>query len=303
MRALVAATCVAIMLIASPSSAQSTEPTEQRATELKHDGDAALVERRYVDALSAYEQSYALSANPAIHYNRGRALQFLARYPEALEAYERFSQEAPPELRAKAIGLDGIIDELRGKVATVAITVDGTPKRILIGGRDVGLEVLQKPLRVNAGATTIEILSDDYFDVRRDVVLPPRATTNVDVKLTLRHAFGYLVVGSDVKDASVFVDDKRVGLAPVETAVLPGNHPIRVARDGYESATNRVLVTAGEHYDFLMNPTKRAPITSSPWLWGAIGVVVVGVVTTIIVASTQEGNLPTGTFSPGQLRR
>src|SRR5437762_13513187 len=90
----------AVLLIAGTARAQSPE-----ADDLKHKGDALLVERRYDQALDAYDKAFALSPNPAIHFNRARALQFLARFPEALSALERFEQESTPDLRAKVPGL------------------------------------------------------------------------------------------------------------------------------------------------------------------------------------------------------
>src|SRR5438067_1440517 len=96
----VAGAIIGALLFAGAASAQA-----QDADELKHRADALLVERRYDEALEAYDRAYALSPNPAIHYNRGRALHYLARFPEALSSIERFEREAPPEVRAKVPGL------------------------------------------------------------------------------------------------------------------------------------------------------------------------------------------------------
>src|SRR5262245_54511860 len=87
------------------------------AAELKSRGDDHMRVKRYEDALAAYDQAFELSKDPVIHYNRGRALQFLARYPQALEAFRRFEAEAPPEVRAKVPTLKDIIAEVRAKVA------------------------------------------------------------------------------------------------------------------------------------------------------------------------------------------
>src|SRR5260221_10534174 len=108
----------AVLLIAGTARAQPAPEAE----DLKHKGDTLLVERRYDEALDAYDKAFALSPNPAIHFNRARALQFLARFPEALTALERFEEESTPELRAKVPGLAELVAELRSKVATITIT-------------------------------------------------------------------------------------------------------------------------------------------------------------------------------------
>lgn len=163
------------MLLSRPLHAQTED-----ADALKKKGDTLLVDRRYADALDAYDRSLALSPNPAIHFNRARALQFLARFPDALTALERFDRESTPELRAKVPGLDDFLAELRSKVATITIAngVDGA--RLLVGGRDEGRLPLSEPLRVNAGKTSIEILADGWVGRRFDVELPGGQTTSID---------------------------------------------------------------------------------------------------------------------------
>ena len=84
----------------SSSSAAESEPSADpanaaRAAELKKTGDDAMDSGRPADAVSAYTQAYALSKDPALLYNRGRALQGIAEYPQALEQLEAFEQQAP----------------------------------------------------------------------------------------------------------------------------------------------------------------------------------------------------------------
>ena len=56
---------------------------------------------RYADALGAYAEAYALTRDPALLYNQGRAHQALGNFPEALASFERFAVEASPDLRAR----------------------------------------------------------------------------------------------------------------------------------------------------------------------------------------------------------
>ena len=100
--------------------------------ELKRKGDEALDQKRYEDALGAYEAAYALSPTPVLLYNRGRALQFLARYPEALDMIERFAEKAPPELKARVRGLADLLSDLRSKVSTITVNCETTGARVLV---------------------------------------------------------------------------------------------------------------------------------------------------------------------------
>src|SRR5882762_5860364 len=73
----------------------------QDAKALKAEGDAAMDRLDFQQALDKYNQAYDKSHDPAILYNRARALQSLNRMPEALDELERFEREAPPDLKTK----------------------------------------------------------------------------------------------------------------------------------------------------------------------------------------------------------
>src|SRR4051812_13704733 len=65
----------------------STAETKKTAAQLKTDGDKAFDTFSYEEAIKAYDAAYELSHDPALHFNRGRALQALGRYPEALTMF------------------------------------------------------------------------------------------------------------------------------------------------------------------------------------------------------------------------
>src|SRR5690349_6458842 len=92
---LVAASAPARIAFAAPTEAESA-----RAAELKSNADAAMVSLRYQDTLDGYNEAAKLVDDPAFYYKRGRALQGLGLFPEALEQLEAFEVKAPPELKA-----------------------------------------------------------------------------------------------------------------------------------------------------------------------------------------------------------
>jgi hypothetical protein len=281
-----------------------TEPTpEEQSADLKRKGDALFMQRDFVGALKAYEQAYALSPNPALLYNRGRALQSLARFPEALDALEQFGQQADAALKAKVSGLSDLMADIAAKVATVDVRCNVPGGRILLGGHEVGTTPLAKPLRVNAGKTTLEVLADGYFPYRKDVDLAGGRKTDLAVTLLSRDKLGYLVVSSHVAGASVAVDHKTVGVAPAEVGLLPGTHPVVVSREGLSDAATQVFIHAGERRELLLDPIKGRPLTAKWWFWTIVGAAVVGAASaTTYVLLTTEGPAPTGDFSPGKAR-
>ena len=93
-----AALCVAASAHAAPPQAPPALPPPPalesrgaRAANLREQGNQAMLDMRYVDALSAYEQSLALAPEYlGALYSIARAHQLLGEFPEALSTLERF---------------------------------------------------------------------------------------------------------------------------------------------------------------------------------------------------------------------
>lgn len=116
-----------LCLVSSPAFAQD-------AASLKSEGDRLMDGLRYQDALDKYEASYELKSDPALLYNQGRALEGLGKFPEAVDKLLAFREQASPELLNRlGTALTKNIDELRGRVALLSVTVDSrrerTPRR------------------------------------------------------------------------------------------------------------------------------------------------------------------------------
>ncbi|HSQ65161.1 MAG TPA: PEGA domain-containing protein [Polyangiaceae bacterium] len=286
----------------APAAAPSPAP-EAQSMELKRKGDALFMQRDFVGALQAYEQAYALSPNPALLYNRGRALQSLARFPEALDALKQFSDQAGEELKAKVSGLSDLMAEIAAKVATVVISCNVAGGHVLLGGHEVGTTPLAQSIRIDAGKTTLEVLADGYFPYRKEVELAGGQKTDLAVTLLSRDTLGYLVVSSHVAGARVAVDDKAIGVAPAEVGLPPGAHPVVVSREGLNDAATQVFIRAGERRELVLDPIKGRPITAKWWFWTIVGAAVIGAASTVTYfALTTESGAPTGDFSPGKAR-
>lgn len=170
-----------VLLVLFVGTARADDASYAAAEKKK--GDVAMDERRYEDALSAYDRAYMHSNDPVLQYNRGRALQFLARNPEALDAMEQFEKNASPELRAKVPGLPTLLADLRQRVATLDVRCDVPNARILVSSMQVATTPVDKPLHVNAGQIVVEVIAEGYRPYRREVDAQGGATTRVDVVL------------------------------------------------------------------------------------------------------------------------
>jgi hypothetical protein len=285
---------------ADTPDARAAHDRDPRAADLKKRGDELLDTKHYAEALAAYDEAYAITPMPALLYNRGRALQFLGRFPEALEAIERFATEAPPELRERVAGLPRLLEELRARVGELAVTSKVAGARVLVNDKQIGVTPLA-PVRVASGHLAIEVFAEGYFPMRRELDLPGNGSRAVDFPLLSRDKAGLLIVNSHLSATRVSVDGVGLGRAPVEAGLVAGAHRIVAEHDGYDPTSTQVVLVAGEKRETWLDPTATPPLYARWWFWTAIGVVVVGGIVTY-VALTTESSPPSGDYSPGLVR-
>ena len=143
------------------------------------------------------------------------------------------------------------------------IVVRSTPAgaRVFIDGRDVGRTPVTTR-NLTRGEHDVRIAREGYTTVERRVtVTAVKPASSVTVALTrtrptapmptnqvaAEHTPGSLGVDSRPVGASVFVDGKLVGTTPLLLAsVEPGQHDVRLEREGYRHWNASVRVAAGE---------------------------------------------------------
>jgi hypothetical protein len=283
---------------ADPARATAEDHT-RRAADLKVAGDRAMETLRYSDAIDAYTKAYELSHETALLYNRGRALQLLGRFPEALAELERFERESSPELLARVPTLPKLLAEVRAHVATLRVTCNVDGARLLLRDTIVGTTPLTSPLRTNTGTGTLEVTADGYLPFRQELALTPGSIAEVVVTLAPRAAAGVLAVASTSPASRVFIDGQPFGLAPVDAPLAAGAHRVLLKTDGYLDIDTSTTVSAGAKTELSLHPEKKTGILGQWWFWGGVGVVAVtaGV---IIYALVKERPADTGTFGPGR---
>lgn len=290
---------------AAPRAAFADRPNvsakeRAKATDLKTKGDAAMVALRYGEAIELYTEAYSITEDPALLYNRGRALQGLERFPEALAELSAFNEKASPKLKARVPALDALINEVRSKVTRLSITCNVSGARILVRSKVVGKTPLSEPLPENAGPAVIEVEAEGWFPFKRSLDLPGGKELAIEATLLSKSSTGILIVRSPVAGARVFIDGKSQGNVPVEAALPQGSHTIVVDHEGYDSAETTAIVQAGDRNDLSIPLDKSRPLATRWWFWAGVGVVVVGGVL-VTSAMLIEGPASRGDIPPGQV--
>lgn len=286
--------------------AGEAESPETIAHRRKTEGDQAMQEKRYADALLAYDSAYAASPMPALLYNRARAEELSEHFPEALALLEEFKAKAPKDLLAKVPQLDDLISSVRSHVASVAVRVNVEGAMVKLRGATLGTAPLPAAVRVATGKAHLEATRDGYETATADVDLTPLGSTGRDEPQVIELALTRivkpttLVIQSSVRDANASIDGTGVGSPPVRSAVEPGAHAIEVSRAGYSTARMRVSLAEGDTREVRLDPQKEPGLTSKWWFWTGLGVVAVGgaAVATALLVEKDAGR---GSIAPGQV--
>lgn len=270
----------------------------QQMSQLKGRADALFRARDYVDAVALYDEAYELSPEPRLLYNKGRALQALGRYAEALETLRSFQSHAPAELRASLVGLDELLEELRLRSTAIRVTVNVPGAKVMLGPRLLGHAPLPEAQLVNAGPSRLRVEKDGFFPVERDITLEGGGIADIEVVLESRKRHAKLVVLSKVPGTNVQVDERDLGFAPTEVVLTPGAHTVLARREDYRDARTQVVLEAGQQRTITLDPLQETALHQRWWFWGAVGVVATTAIVTAVVISTRPSRETEGNFSP-----
>ena len=114
---------------AAPSASSSGDAAKGAA--LRDQGNQAMLEMRYVDALASYREALAVEpSNVGVLYSIARAHQLMGEFPEALRYLEQFAVRASPETKARVGRLDELFAELRARVGTLQLTCNVAGARV-----------------------------------------------------------------------------------------------------------------------------------------------------------------------------
>lgn len=148
------ATLVLVVMSQGLAAAPAPNPTpaaRASARERLREGSKHLRDGNYDEALRNFERAFDLVPSPKIHFNFGLALAGLARYAEALTAFQRFlaeAQDATPDTRTQALGQ---IAELETKVGFLEVRSPDTGAKLSLDGRSLGTIPLAGAVAVDPG--------------------------------------------------------------------------------------------------------------------------------------------------------
>jgi len=150
-------TLVLVTFLAMSSAHAGASDDRSRAQELQAEGLKLMQRGNYREALARFEQALSLVPSPKIAFNMGKAHLALGNDVQALEAFERFLDEAPGAPKPSRDEARKAVEALRPKLAYLEIQAEESGGTVLIDGVEVGALPLPRPKVVKPGPHEIYV--------------------------------------------------------------------------------------------------------------------------------------------------
>lgn len=282
----VGAWVVALALVGSPVHAQEARPSPaalqalfDRAVELSR------VER-HDEAIALYEQVLRYDDEPRVRRNLALAYRARGRDVEAVEQLDRYLAAPLPEDRAHLSELHALLEDLRARLAVVAVRVTPAGAELRVDGRP---RANVAELSLAAGPHTLELASPGFRALRRELDLRPGQRAELDVRLEALPAVARLRVVTTPEGAEVAVDGRPRGVGVVAMELDPGAHLVEASASSHQGARRAVTLEPGQTLQLdlqlarLAEPAPTRPRWVLPVAIASSVVFVAGVVTAVLV--------------------
>jgi hypothetical protein len=202
----------------------------------------------YAAALVEFQASVRLYPTRTGLYNLGLCYRRLARYGEALAAFERLEREFGHSMsESLKKDVEWEVQAIRRLTVQLTVTVSHPGATIRLGGEIIGRSPLTEPLILGPRERWLEVELAGFEPVRRKLSLT--AGQRHEEKVQLQPLMARLMVSTgSVTGAVVAVDGQPIAVTPLTGAlsITPGQHEISVSKEGYEpSPPQRIFVQGG----------------------------------------------------------
>lgn len=223
-----------------PSSTKVADSLSGDAKDAFNRARLAFSKGDYAAAREQYEQAFELSKEPRVLYNVAVCLKEQGRYAAAIRVLQRSADSVKNAPKDYVERLADTIDTLLALVAVV--TVEGIEEgmKVEVDGEAVPVDV-QGKLLVDAGTRKIAVRKNGFAPQSFTRDFPASEKYAFRVALTpLPGRLRVAALGS--RDASVLLDGREVGLAPVSLDLAPGMHEIVVRAPGFRDVRRSIDV-------------------------------------------------------------
>ncbi len=243
------ARCVALLVLlvctalAAPRAAAQSARDEAR-TRFER-GVELFDEGQYDQALVEFRRAYDLAPAAAVLFNVARVHAALGHAVEAVDTYARYLREAERVAPERRREVEQEVQRLEARIARLTIRVDAPDAIVRVD--DVVVDATQ-PVRVTVGSHLVAATAPGRDPARERVEVAGGDARTVELRLAVSGGGGgSLRIDSRVPGVTVRVDDREVGVTPLDATVrvAAGAHRVVAARAGYHTTERAVIVEPG----------------------------------------------------------
>lgn len=269
----------------------------ESARQLFSEGQAALEEGRFTDAVRAFQGSLRLSDRPGTMFNLGLAYRGLDQCREAVDAFEQvigLSQDDRLVTQSRALR-----EEASRCVGHVALTIAGRATEVLVDGDPVRLLDGQHDLSLNPGHHTFEARREGHVPARATVDLARSARDSITLDASAWPMAARIVIDTGRADATVSLNGEPVRPSARGVEAMPGRQRVEVRFADGDVQRREVDVPAGGRVVLAFTPGDGASggIHTRWWFWTGLGAVVLGTVVGVVAATSGASQQPIGRWA------
>jgi hypothetical protein len=156
----------------------------KKAKDLFQWGQKLYKQARYAEAISKFEEAYAVRPHPVIYFNIGKCWEQLGETAKALRAYRDYLRLAP-DAKDKETVSDAIANlerRLREKgMQQLMVFADPPSARISVDGKELGTSPVS--VELIAGNHTLTVVAEGFEKVDRSFVMQTTRATEMTISL------------------------------------------------------------------------------------------------------------------------
>ncbi len=301
--------------------AREEDATTSQAREAFLAGTAAVKAGQWSEALAHFERASSLKSAPIVTFNIGYCRRALGRYVLARSSFQKVLQDTTGLPDAQVEETRTLLAEIDRFLVRVTIHLEPPTARIAIDGRPLVAFDSSEPNVLVAGvapagegkpppAATFEVVIDPgvhliqasrpgHADVLLNETFAPGARKDIPLKLDALPAT--IHIEADQPRAVVVVDDRDVGMAPIDITRPAGRYRLQVVKKGFVTYDSTLELTSGQKANFIARMRlEDEPLTRKWWFWGGTAAVIAGGVTAAYLLTRPEHSPPpydTGTLN------
>jgi hypothetical protein len=266
----------------APAPAPSSDFKREEARHHYEQAVALYEEGNYQGALAEFQAAQDVAPASATLYNIGLTYKALYRYPDAIEALQRYLVDGARDGKVPADRrrmVQQLIDEMKSLLAPITFVLGPAQSRLAIDGRsarpaDGGV------VQLAAGTHVAEVVADEYEPQRREFTVAAGIPLTLEFRLSRIVRTGKVRVTSAQPGTRVTIDGQERGLAPLALELGAGGHQIGARAEGYQPFRGELMLGAGQErildLDLQRPAVDERPMFKIWWFWSALGVAVAG---------------------------